>query len=200
MTQHHREVEPVSTNLRHTAEEAAAVVAALGELEPDLDRAAGLLIGALRNGGKALACGNGGSAADAAHFTTELVVRFEADRAGLPAVSLSSHGGDLTAIGNDLDFERVFARQVEALGRPGDVLLAMSTSGQSPNVVAGLRRAKELGLATIALLGRDGGACQGLADVELIVAHPRTARVQEAHQVLLHALCGAVDRAFASKG
>ncbi|MEM9294667.1 MAG: SIS domain-containing protein [Planctomycetota bacterium] len=187
---------PIETGLSAIVEEAAALLGRVAGLEAELDRAAGLLVASLRAGGKALACGNGGSAADAAHFTTELVVRFEADRRGLPAVSLSSHGGDLTAIGNDLDFERVFARQVEALGRPGDVLLAISTSGQSPNVVAGLRRAKEMGLRTVALLGRDGGACRGLADVELIVPHERTARIQEVHQLLLHALCGAVDRAF----
>lgn len=144
---------------------------------------------ALRKGDKLLACGNGGSAADASHLTTEFGCRFNADRCPYPAISLATHGGDLTAIGNDYDFKDVFARQVEGFGRSGDVLIAFSTSGQSENVRRALIAAREHDLQTISFLGKDGGSCVGLADVELLVASKNTARIQEMHKLLLHTIC-----------
>jgi D-sedoheptulose 7-phosphate isomerase len=148
---------------------------------------------ALGGGRKILACGNGGSAADSGHFTTELLCRFINDRASLPAISLAQDGGFLTATGNDYGFEHIFSRQVEGLGQAGDVLVAITTSGNSANVVAALRVARERGVRTIALLGRDGGAARGVAEIEFVVAGPETARIQEAHKVLIHAFCAGIE-------
>ncbi|HEX9433359.1 MAG TPA: phosphoheptose isomerase, partial [Burkholderiales bacterium] len=147
--------------------------------------AAGVLLAeALRSGGKALACGNGGSAADSQHFAAELVGRFERERPGLPAVSLTTDSSALTAIANDYDYDRVFSKQVEALGNEGDVLLAISTSGNSKNVVEAIKAAQARKLVVIALTGRDGGAMGrmcGPRDFHINVAHQRTMRVQEVH-------------------
>ena len=146
-----------------------AAVQSLTSFEPEFERACTLLADALRDGKKVLACGNGGSAADSGHFTTELLCRFNKDRVSLPAISLAQDGGFLTATGNDYGFDHVFSRQIEGLGQPGDVLVGISTSGNSRNVEQALRAAKEKGLMTIALLGRDGGPCKGIADLEIIV-------------------------------
>ncbi len=143
--------------------------------------------------GKVLICGNGGSAADAAHFATELVVRFAAERPAYPAICLSNDGGTLTAAGNDYGFDEVFARQVAAFGQEGDLLVCLTTSGKSRNIERALREAKTRGLQTIAFLGRDGGAAKGLADVELLVPSESTARIQEAHQLLIHILCQTLE-------
>lgn len=158
-------------------------------------------ISVLRAGGKLLLCGNGGSAADSQHIATELTVRFERDRRGLPAIALTTDSSALTAAGNDFGFERVFARQVEALGRPGDLLIGITTSGGSPNVVAALQAARAGGLVTCCLTGRDGGriATEKLADHCLVVPSASTARIQEVHIFLLHALCLAIDEAFAAE-
>jgi D-sedoheptulose 7-phosphate isomerase len=129
------------------------------------------------------------SAADAAHFVTELVVPFAKDRSAQPAICLASDGGLLTAAGNDYGFNEIFARQVAALGQSGDVLICLTTSGQSKNVVRALEEAKAHKLKTIALLGRDGGSTIGVADIDLLVRSNSTARIQEAHQLLLHVLC-----------
>ena len=142
---------------------------------------------------KILVCGNGGSAADAAHFATEIVVRFAAERPAYPAICLSNDGGTLTAAGNDYGFDEIFARQVAAFGRTGDVLVCLTTSGNSRNVQRALEEGNARGLTTIALLGRDGGGCRGLAAIELLVASRSTARIQEAHMLLLHVLCEAVE-------
>jgi phosphoheptose isomerase len=150
---------------------------------------------ALAGGGKVLVFGNGGSATDAQHVASELVGRFERIRRPLAAVALTADAGVLTAIGNDEGYDRVFARQIEALGRPGDVALGITTSGHSPNVIAALTRARELGLRTIALTGRDGGAAGRVADLHLNVATGSTARAQEVHRTLLHAVCALVERA-----
>lgn len=171
---------------------------------PLLEPAAALAeaaISVLRAGGKLLLCGNGGSAADSQHIATELTIRFERDRRGLPAIALTTDSSSLTAAGNDFGFERVFARQVEALGRPGDLLIGITTSGSSPNVVAALQAARAGGLLTSCLSGRDGGrvAADKLADHCLIVPSASTARIQEVHIFLLHALCLAVDEAFAAE-
>ncbi len=144
---------------------------------------------ALTSGRKVLAFGNGGSAADAQHLTAELVGRFQKDRAGFAAVALTADTSLLTSLSNDYGFEHVFARQVEALGAPGDVAVAISTSGQSPNVVAALKAARDRGLRTIALTGRDGGDAGRLAEIHVNVPESATARVQEVHITLIHALC-----------
>jgi D-sedoheptulose 7-phosphate isomerase len=141
-----------------------------------------------------LVFGNGGSASDAQHFAAELVGRFTRERRALAAVALTTDTSILTALANDYAFDRVFARQVEALGRPGDVALGISTSGASANVVAGLEAARAGGLVTVALTGRDGGAAGAAADIHVNVASPSTARVQEVHRTLLHALCELIER------
>lgn len=156
--------------------------------------AAEVMLAALRGGGKVLACGNGGSAADAQHFAAELVGRFERERRAIAAIALTTDTSIVTSIGNDYGFARVFARQVEALGRPGDVLLGITTSGGSPNVVEAIAAAKAGGLTTVALTGRDGGAAGAAADIHINVRSTSTARVQEVHRTLLHAVCELVER------
>ncbi len=171
----------------------------LGTLRPQVASAAGLLVAALKNGHKILACGNGGSAADAQHFVAELVVRFEKDRPGLPAVALTTDTSVLTACANDFSFEEIFSRQVQALGQRGDVLVAISTSGNSPNVLRSVSMAKEQGMRVIAMTGQGGGALsEAGVDVLLAVPVKRTALVQQGHEIFLHFLCEAVDTALAS--
>jgi D-sedoheptulose 7-phosphate isomerase len=152
-----------------------------------------LLVERLRAGGRVLTCGNGGSAADAQHLAAELAGRFDRERPALPALALTANSSDLTAIGNDYGFERVFARLVEAHGRPGDVLVAISTSGNSPNVLAAVERARSAGLATIALVGKGGGRLAGLADLAIVVPSDVTARIQECHIAAIHVLCELID-------
>jgi D-sedoheptulose 7-phosphate isomerase len=155
-----------------------------------------LMAGALRSGGKVLACGNGGSAADAQHFAAELVNRFERERAPLAGLALTTDSSTLTSIANDYSYEQVFAKQVRALGRKGDVLLAISTSGNSASVVAAMRAARELGVAVLALTGRGGGKMAehlGPGDVHVCVPHERTMRIQEVHLLVLHCLCDGID-------
>jgi phosphoheptose isomerase len=161
----------------------------LVELDPEVAKAADLIEQCLRAGNKLLVCGNGGSAADASHFATEFVVRFMKDRPAYPAICLAGDGGLLTAAGNDYGFDEIFARQVAAFGAPGDVLICLTTSGKSKNVKRALEEAKTRQLKTITFLGRDGGSTIGMADVELLVRSDSTARIQEAHQLLLHVLC-----------
>ena len=151
---------------------------------------------ALRSGRKVLSCGNGGSAADSQHFAAEIVGRFERERPGMPAISLTVDTSALTAIANDYDFDRVFSKQVEALGQAGDVLLGISTSGNSKNVVEAMKAAQAKGMTVVALTGRDGGAMAKLLrpqDYHLNVAHPRTMRVQEVHLLCIHGLCEVID-------
>ena len=147
----------------------------------------------VRGGGKLMFFGNGGSAGDAQHLATELTVRYKRDRAAIAALALTTDSSTLTAAGNDLGFDKVFARQIEALGRPGDVAIAISTSGKSPNVVAALRQAKAMKLVTAALGGKGGGDLAGLADHLLVVPSDTTARVQEMHIALGQMLCGALE-------
>lgn len=151
---------------------------------------------ALKSGRKLLAAGNGGSAADALHLVEELVGRFEKDRLPLPAIALCADPTLLTCIGNDYGFEQVFARQVQALGNKGDVLVVFTTSGKSPNIVAALQTAAARGLRTIALLGKDGGAAKGLADHELIIPSQNTARIQEVHTFILHSWLARLEREY----
>ncbi len=164
-----------------------------------LKKAGAILVQTLKNGNKILSCGNGGSAADAQHFAAELVGRFEKERIALPAVALTTDSSNLTAIANDYDFENIFARQVLALGNAGDCLLAISTSGNSKNVVLAMEKAHQKGMSVIALTGRDGGEMAKIvkeSDVLINVLHSRTARIQEVHITALHALCAFVDKHF----
>jgi len=165
-------------------------------LPAEIARAGTALATAIKVGRKALACGNGGSAADSQHFAAELVGRFERERPGMPAIALTVDTSALTAIANDYDFNSVFSKQVEALGQPGDVLLAISTSGNSRNVIEAVKAAQAKGLVVIALTGRDGGALGRMlrpADFHLNVAHARTMRIQEVHLLAVHCLCEVVD-------
>jgi D-sedoheptulose 7-phosphate isomerase len=179
--------------LRDAIEAATQTLRALSSLEPQMAQAADVIDQCLRTGNKLLVCGNGGSAADASHFATELVVRFAKDRRALPAICLTSDSGILTAAGNDYGFDEIFARQVAAFGVPGDVLISLTTSGTSRNVIRALEEAKGRKLKSIAFLGRDGGSSTGIADIDLLVKSDSTARVQEAHQLLLHVLCETIE-------
>ncbi len=179
--------------LQEAIADATKTLQSLLDLDVQLGQAADAIKECLRSGNKLLVCGNGGSAADAAHFATELVVRFAKDRRAQPALCLASDGGLLTAAGNDYGFDEIFARQVAAFGQPGDLLICLTTSGKSKNVVRALEEAKGRKLKTIALLGRDGGSTVGMADVDLLVNSNSTARIQEAHQVLLHVLCELIE-------
>ncbi|KDB53605.1 phosphoheptose isomerase [Sphaerotilus natans] len=158
--------------------------------------AAQILLNCITSGGKVLACGNGGSAGDAQHFAAELVGRFERERPGLPAISLATDTSILTAVGNDYGYQQVFSKQVQALGQPGDVLLAISTSGNSGNVIAAIEAAHEKDMAVIALTGKGGGRIGAMLsdrDMHICVPHERTARIQEVHLLVIHCLCDAID-------
>jgi D-sedoheptulose 7-phosphate isomerase len=159
-------------------------------------KAAELCVTALRAGGKVLICGNGGSAADAQHWAGELVSRFHYDRPGLAAVALTTDSSILTAIGNDYGYERVFARQIEAIGATGDVLFALSTSGNSPNVLAALEAARAKGISTVGFTGQGGGKMAALCDLCIRVPSSSTPRIQEGHEVLGHAICGMIEAAI----
>ena len=175
--------------LKTALAQAAKTIQSTAALDAQITKASDLIVDCLTNGKKVLACGNGGSAADAADFCTELACRFVEDRRPYPAMNLSQDGSLLTATGNDYGFEEIFARQVRAFGNAGDVLIAISTSGKSKNIQRAIEEARDRKLKTIALLGRDGGSAAGLADVDLIVKGDSTARIQEAHKFILHVLC-----------
>lgn len=160
--------------------------------------ASNTIVECLRSGGKIMACGNGGSAADAQHFSAELVGRFQTERDGVSCIALTTDTSMLTAWGNDYEFNTVFARQVGTLGREGDVLVCLSTSGNSKNVVAAAKAASGKGVKTIGLLGGDGGELADLVDIAVVIPHDETARVQEVHQIIYHAWCAEVDAAFTS--
>nr|WP_151194654.1 phosphoheptose isomerase [Candidatus Symbiobacter mobilis] len=185
--------------LQHFLDSAELKRSAAPLLCSPIARAAELLSRCVVDGGKVLACGNGGSAADAQHFAAEFVGRFEKERPALAAVALTTDTSILTAVGNDYGFDAVFARQVRALGRAGDVLIAISTSGNSPNVLQAIDAAHERDMTIVALTGRDGGKMASVlraSDVHLCVPHGRTARIQEVHLLILHCLCEAVDAGF----
>jgi len=180
--------------------EHAAVVEAARALVPALEGAAAALRDCLARGGTVFACGNGGSAADAQHLVGELVGRFRAERRALPAVALGTDPATLTAVANDYGFERVFARQLEALARPGDLLVALSTSGNSPNVLAAVEAARARGLAVLAFTGAGGGRLGPLADHRVEAPSKVVARIQEVHGLCIHALCEAIDAAVVGEG
>lgn len=184
-------------NLEEIIVESAETITSLRGLSEQFTAAGDLLVDCLKSGGKPLICGNGGSAADAMHFTTELVCRFEKERCHLPAICLNSSGPDITAMANDFAYEEIFARQLEAFATPCDLLIVISTSGLSSNVTRVLEAARSREIPSLALLGKNGGNCSGKATVELTVESESTARIQEAHAVLIHALCSVVDDAFA---
>jgi D-sedoheptulose 7-phosphate isomerase len=166
------------------------------ELSEKIVEVAHALAQSIKDGGKLLLCGNGGSAADAQHFAGELVVRLSSDytRSALPAITLSSNDYVLTACANDFGFEQVFSRQIEALGKPEDVLLCISTSGNSPNLIVAAQKAKEKKMKTVGLLGRDGGKLKGLSDLSIIVPSDNTPRIQEIHIFVCHILCELVEK------
>jgi D-sedoheptulose 7-phosphate isomerase len=168
-------------------------------LAQPISQAIELMFNALSNGTKILACGNGGSAGDAQHFAAELVGRFERERFPLPAISLSTDTSIITAVGNDYSFNEIFSKQVQALGQAGDILLAISTSGNSANVLAAAEAALEREMRVVALTGKDGGKLGKLltdADVHINVQHARTARIQEVHLVAIHSICDGIDVAL----
>lgn len=180
----------------HFAESAQLKLEAVDRLAPEIARAAGIFTECLFADGKILACGNGGSAADAQHFAAELVGRFERERPELPAISLATDTSLLTAVANDYSFEQVFAKQVLALGTKGDALLAISTSGNSGNVMAAVEAAHRREMRIVALTGKGGGRIGELmapGDVNLCVPHSRTCRIQEVHLLMIHCLCDAID-------
>lgn len=185
-----------STSLQETL----GVLSSLTELEPALVRAADRCAACLKNGGKLLICGNGGSAAEAMHLVGELVGRYKKDRAPLAAISLGTDPALTTCIGNDYRYEEIFSRQVRGLGRKGDVLVAFTTSGRSPNVIEALKAASQMGIDSVAFLGKDGGPALALATEALVVRHTDTARIQEGHQFLMHSLMDMVEVAVAESG
>ena len=164
------------------------------QLAPQIEQAARILISALNAGNKMLVCGNGGSAADAQHFAAELMVRFEGERNPLPAIALHCDTSNVTACGNDYGYDVVFERAVHGLGKPGDVLVAISTSGNSQNIIRAVDKANSMGLKVIGLLGKDGGKMKDQQmDVRLIVPSKNTARIQESHITIIHTLCKLID-------
>jgi D-sedoheptulose 7-phosphate isomerase len=171
-------------------------------LTPAIVQAAQAISLSLAQGGKVLSCGNGGSAGDAQHFSSEMLNRFEMERPGLPAVALTTDSSTLTSIANDYDFNRVFSRQVQALGTAGDILLAISTSGNSGNILEAVTAARSCGMRVVALSGRDGGKLSGLLedqDIEICVPADSTARIQEVHLLVIHCLCDLIDQHIASQ-
>ena len=168
----------------------------LAAIRPEIDRAGELILATLRRGGKLLLCGNGGSAAEAAHFSTELVGRYAKDRRALPAIALSADGSLLTCVVNDNGYEHAFARQVAAFARPEDLLVVLTTSGNSANILTALQEAKKLNLESVAFLGRGGGQAKGLATCDLIIPGQCGPATQEAHLFLIHYFCELIDDAF----
>jgi len=180
----------------HFAESAQLKLAAAETMAAPVARAAELFVEVLRGGGKILSCGNGGSAADAQHFAAELLNRFEIERAPLAAIALAMDSSTMTSIGNDYSYQQVFSKPLRALGRKGDALFAISTSGNSGNVIEAIKVAHEFGIRVVALTGNGGGKIAGLLraeDVHLCVPHKRTIRIQEVHLLCLHCLCDAID-------
>jgi D-sedoheptulose 7-phosphate isomerase len=184
----------LSQILYHFTTHQQVVECAATELAERIDACASLLATALRGGNKVLVMGNGGSAADAQHLAAEMVGRFLLERRALPAIALTTDSSILTAVGNDYGFERVFERQVQALAVPGDVVIGISTSGNSANVLLALQAARAIGCTTVGLLGRDGGEIAPLVDLPLTVSAPQTPHIQEVHAVIVHILCQQVEQ------
>jgi D-sedoheptulose 7-phosphate isomerase len=183
----------ITSHLQESIRAACQTFESLQELGEPMARTVEAMVECLCAGRKLLVCGNGGSAADGADFSAEFGCRFVTDRRPYPALNLAQGGSLLSAIGNDYGYDEVFARQVAGLGQRGDVLVAITTSGKSPNILRALDEGKARGLTTVALLGRDGGPAKGQAEIELLVRSDSTARIQEAHKFVLHVICGLVD-------
>ncbi len=181
------------TLFQNSLNEARETIESLKAFEGEITEAANVVLKCLTSGGKLLFCGNGGSAADSAHMATEFTCRFKEDRRPYPAIALNVDGGLLTAVGNDYNFQDVFSRQVWAYGKPGDVLIALTTSGKSRNVLFALEEARRRDVRTIAFLGKGGGFTAGAAEIEIVVPGQVTARIQEAHKFLLHVMCEQVE-------
>jgi D-sedoheptulose 7-phosphate isomerase len=189
-TEHHTDVAPLLGALRELA---ATAERAATELEADIARALEMVRATVARGGTLLFCGNGGSAADAQHMATEYVVRYMRNRRAYPAIALTTDSSLLTATGNDFGFDHVFERQVEAIGKPGDLLIIHSTSGNSPNVLLAADAARARGIPVLALSAKDGGALKARADLCIVVPTSRTDRAQEIHLCIQHAICDAVE-------
>jgi len=181
------------TQLQRTIEESIATLRSLEKLEEPLTRAAQAVLNSLVSGHKLLVCGNGGSASDATHLATEFLCRFRDDRRPYPAISLTANGEYMTAVCNDYHADEIFARQIWGLGEKGDVLIALTTSGKSKNILRAIEEARRKGLESICFLGRDGGFTRGTATIDLLVPGTLTVRIQEAHKLLIHALCEMVE-------
>ncbi len=185
--------------LARNIEELRVLLPDLADLAAALDQATTAIRDCLLGGGKLLIFGNGGSATDASHFAAEFVIRYHRDRPGYPAIALGDSGGVVTACANDYSFEDVFARQVRVFGRHGDVAIGLSTSGNSVNVRRAIEEANALGMTSIAFLGKGGGSTRGLATIDLLVPHTVTARIQEAHKLLIHTICEALEDDLATE-
>jgi len=169
---------------------------ALTQIRPEIDRAGELILATLRKGRKLLVCGNGGSAAEASHFATELTGRYFKDRRALPAIALGADGSLATCIGNDYGFDHVFSRQIAGLAQAGDLVIVITSSGNSANILAALNEANRMGVPSVAFLGRNGGRARGLATVDLIIPGDSGRTAQEAHLFLIHHFCDLIDAAF----
>ena len=183
-------------NFEASLAETTRTLQALATIRPAIDDAGRLILATLKGGGKLLICGNGGSAAEAAHFSTELVGRYAKTRRSLPAIALSADGSLLSCIGNDFGFDQVFSRQIAGLGKPGDLVIVLTSSGNSANILSALQEAKKQRLKTIAFFGCGGGKAKGLATCELIVPGQSAAAAQEAHLFLIHHFCELIDEAY----
>jgi D-sedoheptulose 7-phosphate isomerase len=190
-------MEPIEHIRRNFLDSISTKQQALETAAPSIARAAEVLAHALSGGARVLCCGNGGSAADAQHFSSELLNHYEMERPGLPAIALTTDSSTLTSLANDYGYPEVFARQIQALGRPGDVLLAITTSGHSENILRAIAAAHQHGMQVIALCGRDGGGIPALlheGDTEIRVPGSSTARIQEVHLLAIHCLCDLIDK------
>jgi D-sedoheptulose 7-phosphate isomerase len=181
-----------------TVDDAIHLLDSMRHLVEKLRQATACCISSLKDGHKLLVCGNGGSASEAQHLVGELVGRYKSNRIPLPAIAMTADSALLTCIANDFCFDDVFARQVQAFGRPGDVLIVFSTTGQSRNVIEALRAARGLRLSSVAFLGCEGGSAAPLADCTLIIPHTSTARIQEGHQLLMHSMMDTIEAEFAN--
>jgi D-sedoheptulose 7-phosphate isomerase len=187
------------TQLQRVIEDSIVTFRGLADLEGPLNRAAQMVLRCLTSGHKVLTCGNGGSASDATHLATEFLCRFVEDRRPYPAISLAANGEFMTAVCNDYGADEIFARQVRGLAEKGDVLIALTTSGKSKNVLLALEEAKRKGVESICLLGRDGGFTKGVATLDLLVPGDKTARIQEGQKLLCHVICEIVEEKLPKK-